>query len=71
VFVRSATIVTPCLDAERLIRPTVESIMAQTAVRSGRLRLQYLVCDGGSRDRTLDVVREVCGAAAESNRRLP
>lgn len=39
--------------------------MAQTAVRSGRLRLQYLVCDGGSRDRTLDVVREVCGAAAD------
>ncbi len=63
--VLSATIVTPCLDAERLIRRTVESIMAQTAVRAGRLRLQYLVCDGGSRDRTVDVVREVCGAAAD------
>jgi glycosyltransferase involved in cell wall biosynthesis len=63
--VASVTIVTPCLDAERLVRRTAESVMAQTAVRSGRLRLQYLVRDGGSTDHTIAVVREVCGAAAE------
>jgi len=65
VRVTSATIITPCLDAEALVRRTAESIMAQTAVRAGRVRLQYLVCDGGSRDGTLDVVREVCGDAAD------
>jgi glycosyltransferase involved in cell wall biosynthesis len=39
--------------------------MEQTAVRAGRMRLQYLVCDGDSRDATLDVVREVCGSSAD------
>ncbi len=62
---RTASVVTPCFDAERLIRPTLESILGQTAVRSGRLRLQYLVCDGASRDRTVEVVRSVCGDRAE------
>ncbi|WP_041454088.1 glycosyltransferase [Anaeromyxobacter sp. K] len=63
--VSSITIVTPCRNAEHLIRVTAESILAQTAVRSGRLALQYIVCDGASGDRTLDVVREVCGDRAE------
>jgi glycosyltransferase involved in cell wall biosynthesis len=62
--VSSISIVTPCLNAESLIGRTAESIMAQTAVRSGRVKLQYLVCDGNSRDGTLDVVRRVCGGAA-------
>jgi len=63
--IRSATVITPCRDAERLIAATAESIMVQTAVRSGRLTLQYLVCDGASNDRTLDIVREVCGDRVE------
>jgi glycosyltransferase involved in cell wall biosynthesis len=62
---RSVTIITPCLNAQHLIRRTVESIRAQTAVRSGRVRLQYLVCDGGSRDGTLNVVRELLGTKAD------
>jgi glycosyltransferase involved in cell wall biosynthesis len=65
VKVRTATVITPCRNAERLIRRTAESVVGQTAVRSGRLRLQYLVCDGASTDRTVDVVREVCGDAAQ------
>ncbi len=63
--VLTATVITPCRNAERLIRRTAECIMAQTAVRSGRIKLQYLVCDGASSDGTRDVVREVCGDAAE------
>lgn len=62
---RKMTVITPCLDAEPLIRRTVESVMSQTAVISGRVDLQYLVCDGASSDRTLDIVREVCGDRAE------
>jgi glycosyltransferase involved in cell wall biosynthesis len=63
--VTSFTIVTPCRNAERLIRRTVESIMGQTAVRSGRVSLQYLVCDGGSSDATVAAVQEICGHRAE------
>ena len=63
--VRSATVITPCLNAEHLIAATAESIMDQTAVRSDRLALQYIVCDGASTDRTRDVVREICGDRAE------
>jgi glycosyltransferase involved in cell wall biosynthesis len=63
--VSTFTVVTPCLNSEALIRRTAESLERQTAVRSGRLALQYLVCDGGSTDRTLAVVREVLGDRAE------
>jgi glycosyltransferase involved in cell wall biosynthesis len=63
--VSTATVVTPCLNAEAFIQRTAESVMGQTAVRSGRLRLQYVVCDGASTDKTLDIVRDVCGDRAE------
>jgi glycosyltransferase involved in cell wall biosynthesis len=63
--ISSATIITPCFNAERVIRRTAESIVRQTAVRSGRIRLQYLVCDGGSTDGTLEAIREVCGDGVE------
>lgn len=65
VPVRSFTIVTPCRNAEKLIRKTAQSIMDQTAVRSGRVALQYLLCDGASTDGTIAAVREVCGDRAE------
>ena len=63
--VESVTIVTPCRNASSLIGRTVESIVGQSAVRSGRVRLQYLVCDGASTDGTLEVVRRIAGSAAE------
>jgi glycosyltransferase involved in cell wall biosynthesis len=63
--VRSFTIVTPCRNAERLIVRTAESIVRQTAVKSERVTLQCLVCDGASTDGTVAAVRETCGAAAE------
>lgn len=64
-MIRSFTIVTPCRNAERLIRRTARSILDQTAVRSGRVSLQYLVCDGASSDGTVDAAREECGDRAE------
>ena len=63
--VRRVTVITPCLNAEDLIARTAESLMNQTAVLSGAVELQYLVCDGASTDRTVDVVREICGDRAE------
>lgn len=63
--IATATIITPCRNAEGLIARTAGSILNQTAVRSGRLRLRYLVMDGASDDATIEVVREVCGDRAE------
>ncbi len=63
--ISSFTVVTPCRNAEALIRRTARSILAQTALASGRVSLQYLVCDGASTDGTVAAVREVCGDRAE------
>jgi hypothetical protein len=53
------SIVTPCRNAERWIMDTAGSILGQTALESGRARLQYIVCDGASTDRTADLVRAI------------
>ena len=63
--IATATVITPVLNAERLIARTVESIVHQSAVRSGRLALQYLVRDGASSDRTVEIVRGIAGDAAD------
>ncbi len=57
------TVVTPCLDAAARVLPTAESILRQRAVRSGRVSLQYLVCDGGSVDGTPELLRRAFGDA--------
>lgn len=46
--VRRFTVVTPCKDAGDRALATAESVVRQRAVRSGRVSLQYVVCDGGS-----------------------
>jgi len=63
--ITSATVVTPCLNAEKLIARTAESVAGQTAVRSGRLALQYVICDGASTDATVKVVDEIFEGRAE------
>jgi glycosyltransferase involved in cell wall biosynthesis len=52
------TIVTPCFNAAPLLRDTIASVLGQHAVHSGRVSLQYLICDGASSDGTAGVVRE-------------
>jgi len=50
-------IVTPCRNAGRLLGETIESVLNQSALRSGLARLRYWVVDGASEDRTLEVAR--------------
>lgn len=57
------TIVTPCRNAAAYIGDTVESVLTQTALRSGRARLRYVIVDGASSDNTVEVVRHVGGAS--------
>jgi glycosyltransferase involved in cell wall biosynthesis len=53
------SVVTPCLNAARHIEETVASVSAQSAVRDGSAALEHIVCDGGSTDGTLEILRRM------------
>lgn len=53
------SIITPCYNAEKYIVDTIESVLNQTAVLSGRAELEYIICDGHSTDGTVRVIEEV------------
>lgn len=59
------SVVVPCRNAAGRLRPTLESILGQRAVRRGRVALELLVCDGASTDGTPSLAREICGDAAD------
>lgn len=59
------TVITPCRNAASLIEETISSILNQTAIKSGRATLQYIVVDGNSTDDTAKKVLEVTGGKAE------
>ena len=50
------TVVTPCLNAERFLDDTIRSVLEQDYTR-----IEYIVMDGGSTDRTLDILRKYEG----------
>lgn len=52
------SVVTPVLNGQELIAGTIRSVLAQTAVQTGRAHLEYVVADGGSNDDTVQVARE-------------
>lgn len=54
--VNCISIITPCRNAEALIEATVESVLSQRAVAAGHVRLEYIVLDGASTDRTLEIL---------------
>ena len=53
------SIITPCFNAERYIEETVLSVVNQSAILSGRAELEYIICDGGSTDKTVEIVKSV------------
>jgi glycosyltransferase involved in cell wall biosynthesis len=53
---KKITIITPCLNAERHIGETLESVVGQTAILSGRAKLEFIICDGNSIDNTVEIV---------------
>lgn len=53
---KKISIITPCLNAERHIGETIESVIRQSAILSGRAELEYIVCDGSSSDNTVAIV---------------
>jgi glycosyltransferase involved in cell wall biosynthesis len=53
------SIVTPCFNTENSIRETVCSVLEQTAILSKRAELEYIICDGGSTDRTIEIINNI------------
>jgi hypothetical protein len=62
--VKRFTVVTACKDASERALTTAASVLAQRAVRSGRVSLQYLVFDAGS-DGTGEALRREFGDRLE------
>lgn len=54
------SVVTPVRNGEKFIRQTVESVINQR----GNFELEYIVCDGQSTDKTLDILAEYSGRIA-------
>ena len=50
---RTVSVISVALNAERTIRRTIESVLGQTSPPA-----EYIVVDGGSRDRTVEIARE-------------
>lgn len=47
------SIITPCLNSEKTIRDTIESVLFQTYEN-----IEYIIVDGGSADGTIEIVKE-------------
>lgn len=47
------SVITPCFNSEKTIRDTIEGVLHQTY-----RDIEYILVDGGSTDRTLDIIRE-------------
>ena len=57
--IKRISIVTVCRNAEQAIAETMQSVLHQTAVLSGRVELDYQVRDGASTDRTVETARSL------------
>jgi glycosyltransferase involved in cell wall biosynthesis len=53
------SIITPCFNTENVIQETIDSVLNQTAVISKRVELEYIICDGRSTDRTVEIVEKI------------
>jgi glycosyltransferase involved in cell wall biosynthesis len=56
---KTFTVITPCYNAGKYIKETADSVLSQSAVLEGRIKLQYIVCDGGSTDDTLQILNSI------------
>ena len=65
--IKKISIITPCYNAENYIQETMASILNNTLIKSAKLKLQYIICDGGSKDKTLQLVQSTIDLYSEFN----
>jgi glycosyltransferase involved in cell wall biosynthesis len=53
---KKISLITPCYNAEKNIEETIHSVVCQTALMNGTLSLEYIFCDGGSTDKTVETI---------------
>ena len=56
---KKLSILTPCYNSENYIEDTFLSVILNSAVRERKVELEYILCDGGSDDRTVDLVQNL------------
>ncbi len=61
------SVVTPCLNAERYIQETIESVINNTVFQRKLAFLQYTVCDGASTDGTFGIVDQMFSCINQDN----
>lgn len=59
VNLKKISVVTPCYNASKYIAETVKSVLGNTMIMSGEMQLQYVICDGGSSDDTLAILKDI------------
>lgn len=64
---KKISVITPCLNAEKYIQETMESVFNQTAIRTGRVQLEYFIMDGKSTDNTLKIIYELINKRENQN----
>ena len=52
---KKISIITPCYNAENYIAETIQSVIHQKPVLDGSLELEYVICDGHSTDKTIEI----------------
>lgn len=63
---KKISIVTPCFNAEKYIAETIESVIGQRSVLNGAVELEYIICDGRSTDRTVEIAESVLQSASKA-----
>ena len=61
------SIITPCFNAEISIVETMLSVIKNSGIQSSSIDLQYIICDGGSSDSTVEVAEKVFSKNKRSN----
>lgn len=56
---KKLSILTPCYNSENYIEDTLLTVLQNSAVQERKVELEYILCDGGSNDRTVDVVQKL------------
>ena len=64
------SVITPCFNAEKLIHETISSVTEQTVFRNGSALLEYILCDGGSKDNTVKVAESILQQARNCEFRI-